>query len=137
MLLAGLGVRYEKARFHIVAFAFLEDLVGAILVFILHVENGIDQVLTLQNPEAILPSEAREYGAVVKSGLAVQIKLRGPPGRCSVLKLGPEGMEIVAASLSANGGEIFDLQVAGFFEIVVISDEVRVLLGEDRDCREN
>jgi hypothetical protein len=46
-------------------------------------------------------------------------------------------MEIVAASLSANGGEIFDLQVAGFFEIVVISDEVRVLLGEDRDCREN
>jgi len=94
-------------------------------------------VLALQHPEAILPPETCEYGAVVKSGLAVQIKLRGPPGGCSVFKLGPEGMEVVAASLSANGGKIPDLQVAGLFEIVVISDKVRILLREDRGWGEN
>jgi len=41
-------------------------------------------------------------------------------------------MEVVASSLRAQGGEILDLQVAGFFEIVIVSDDVRVFLSEGR-----
>jgi hypothetical protein len=37
-------------------------------------------------------------------------------------------MEVIPASLRPKCGEILDLQVAGLFEIVVISDKVRVLL---------
>src|SRR5260370_24399714 len=118
-------------------FAFLEDLARAVLVFILDIKDGVDEVFALQRPEAILPAETREYGAVVEGGLAVQIKLCSPPsGRC-VLKLGPEGVEVVAASLSAESGKILDLQVAGLFEIVVIGNKVRVLLREGWSWSEN
>src|SRR5258708_39615448 len=67
MLLTGLGIRNQKVRFHVVAFALLEDLVRAICVFILHKKNGIDEVLALQHPKAILPPESREYGAENKN----------------------------------------------------------------------
>jgi len=56
-----------------VAFDFFEDLVRAVLVFILNIEDGIDEVFVLQKPEAILPAEAREYRAVVESSLAIQV----------------------------------------------------------------
>src|SRR6266699_7241092 len=118
-------------------FAFFEDLVRTVLVLILHVEHRIDEVFALQGTEAILPAETREYRAVVEGGLPVQVELRRPPGGRSVLKLGPVGMEVVAASLGTQSGEILDLEVAGLFEIVIISDEIRVLLREDRRRREN
>src|SRR2546430_5631519 len=41
---------------------------------------------------------------------------RSPPSRSAVFELRPEGVEAVATSLAAKGGEIFDLQVAGLFE---------------------
>src|SRR5260370_3221893 len=118
-------------------FAFFEDLVRTVLVFILHVEHRIDEVFALQGPKAILPAETCEYRTVVEGGLAVQVQRRGPPGGHSVLKLSPVGVEVVAASLGTQSGEILDLEVAGFFQIVIISDEIRVLLGEDRRQREN
>src|SRR5260370_35982015 len=118
-------------------FAFLEDLVRAVLVFIFDIKDGVDEVFALQRPESIVPAETRQYGAVVEGGLAVQIKLCSPPSGRSVLKLGPEGVEVVAASLSAESGKILDLQVAGLFEIVVIGNKVRVLLGQGRRRREN
>src|SRR5260370_20312941 len=105
-------------------FAFLEDLARAVLVFILDIKDGVDEVFALQRPEAILPAETREYGAVVEGGLPVQVELCRPPSGRSVLKLGPVGMEVVAASLSAESGEILDLQDAGLFEIVFIGDIV-------------
>jgi hypothetical protein len=73
----------------------------------------------------------------VKSGLAVQVELRGPPGGRAVFKLGPEGVEVVAASLGAKCGEILDLEVARLFEIVIIGNKVRVLLGKGRRRKEN
>src|ERR1700675_3896091 len=101
VFLLGLRIRNEEVRFHVVAFAFFEDLIRAVLVFILDIKDGIDEVFALQKPEAILPAETREYGALVERGLAVQIELCGPPGGCAVFKLGPEGMEVVAAPLCA------------------------------------
>jgi len=120
-----------------VTFAFFEDLVGAVLVFIFNIKDGIDEVFALQKTEAILPPEAREQRAVVESGLAIQVELRGPPGGCAVFKLGPEGVEVVGASLGAIRREILDLEVAGFFEIVIIGDKVRSLLGKGRRRGEN
>jgi len=78
-----------------VAFDFFEDLVRAVLVFILNIEDGIDEVFVLQKPEAILPAEACEHRAVVESSLAVQVELRGPPSGGAVFKLGPEAWKLL------------------------------------------
>src|SRR6266436_1233241 len=137
VLLTSFRIRNEEARFYVETFDFFEDLVGAVLVFILDIKDRIDEVFALQKTEAILPAEAREQRAVVESSLAVQVELRGPPGGCAVFELGPEGVEVVAASLGAISGEILYLEVAGFFEIVIIGDKVRSLLGEGRRRREN
>src|SRR5882762_4007618 len=137
VLLTSFCIRNKEARFQVVTFPFFEDLVRAVLVFILGIDDGIDEVFALQKTEAILPAEAREQRAVVESSLAVQVELRSPPGSCAVFELGPEGMEVVAASLGAIGGEILDLEVAGFFEIVIIGNKVRPLLGKGRRRREN
>src|SRR5260370_35272080 len=114
----------KEIRFHVVPFAFLENLVRPILVLILDIQDGIDEVFALQNSEAILPSETCEYRAVVERGLAVQVELRGPPGCRAVFEFAPEGMEVIPASLRRKCGEILDLRVAVLFEIVVISDKV-------------
>src|SRR5256886_17224472 len=117
------------------AFAFLEDLVSAVFVFILNIENGIDEVLALQRPEAILPAETGEHRAVVKGGLTVQVKLCGPPGGRPVFKLGPVGVEAVTAPLGANSGEILDLKVAGLFQIVIVGHKIRAFLSNGRGSR--
>src|SRR3981081_2122647 len=101
VLLTRFRIRNEEARFYVETFAFFEDLVRAVLVFILKIEDGIDEVFVLQKPEAILPAEAREHRAVVESSLAVQVELRGPPSGCAVFKLGPERVKAVADSLGA------------------------------------
>src|SRR6202140_1119655 len=137
VLLTSFRIRNDETRFQVVAFAFFEALVRAVLVFILNIEDRIDEVLALQKTKAILPAEAREHGAVLESSLAVQVALRGPPGSCAVFELRPEGVEVVAAPLGAIRREVLDLEVAGFFEIVIIGDKVRSLLGKGRRRREN
>jgi len=54
MFLRASAFETRKVRFHIVAFDFFEDLVRAVLVFILKIEDGIDEVFVLQKAEAIL-----------------------------------------------------------------------------------
>jgi hypothetical protein len=46
-------------------------------------------------------------------------------------------VEVVAAPLGAKGGEILDLKIPGLFEIVIISDEVRVFLSKGRRQKTN
>jgi hypothetical protein len=84
-----------------VAFHFFQDLVGAAGLLVVDVENGIDEMLALQQAKAVLPAEASEDGAVVEGGLAIEIKLSGPPGSGAVFELGPEGVKIVALALGA------------------------------------
>jgi len=45
-------------------------------------------------------------------------------------------VEAVADSLGAVCGEILDFEVAGLFEIVIIGDKVRALLGKGRRGKE-
>src|SRR5216683_1303377 len=137
VFLAGFGIRGEEARLHVVTFAFFQDFVRAILVFVFHVENRIDEVLAFQRPETVLPAESREQGAVAERGLSVEIKLGRPPGGGTVFKFCPEGVEAVAAALRAKRGEVLDSQVSGLFKVVVVSDEVRILLGVGRGLVEN
>jgi len=40
-------------------------------------------------------------------------------------------MEIVGSALSAKSGEIFDFKISGFFQIVVVGDDVRIFLALD------
>jgi len=41
-------------------------------------------------------------------------------------------VEVVSISLGPKGGEVLDLQVAWLFEIVIIGNKVRILLGKSR-----
>jgi hypothetical protein len=40
-------------------------------------------------------------------------------------------MEIVGSALSAKSGEIFDFKISGFFQIVIVGDDVRIFLALD------
>jgi len=109
---------------------FLEDLVRAVLVFILDIEDGIDEMFALQRPEAILPAETGKHRAVAGGSLAIQVDFRGPPGGRAVFEFRPVAVEVVPAPLGPEGREILDLQVAGFLQIVIIGDKIRTLLGD-------
>ena len=112
----------------VVTFDLFQDLVGAADLLVLKVEHGIDEVLALEKTNAVLPAEAGEDGAVVERGLTVEVDLGRPPGGGAVLELGPESMKVVAAALGAEGGEILDLEAAGFLKIVVVGHDVGAFL---------
>jgi hypothetical protein len=119
------------------AFHFLSDLIRAADVLVLDVENRIDEMLALQDAKAVFEAEAGKDGGIAESGLAIEVELAGPPGGGAVLELHPEGVEVIAGALRAKGGEVFDFEVAGLFEIVVIGDDVRAFLGKGRPREEN
>ena len=83
-------------------FAFFQDFVGPAFVFVFDVQDGINDVFPLERPEAILPADAGEDGAVAKGNLAIEIQFGGPPSRDAVFKLRPKGVEVVAATLCAE-----------------------------------
>src|SRR5450432_388580 len=129
MLLPGDGVGIEPVFLDIVAFHFFQNFVGAAGVFVFDIDDRIDEVFVLERTKAILPAKSGEKSAVVKGGLAVQVELRGPPGGGAIFELHPESMEVVATALGAEGGEVFNLEVAGFFEVVIVGDDVGIFLG--------
>src|SRR5882724_897166 len=133
MLLASYCVRSKKIRCHIVTFYFPEDFVGAVLVYVLNIKDWIDEVFVLKRAKTIFPAHAGEKCAVAKSGLAIQVKFGGPPSRSAVLQFSPEGMEIIAAMLGPESRKVFDLKVAGLFQIVIVGNKIGAFLAP---CRE-
>src|SRR6266404_9227701 len=119
MLLASYGVGSKKIRCHIVTFYFPEDFVGAILVYVLNVKDWIDEVFVLKRTKTVFPAYAGEECAVAKSGLAIQVKFGGPPSCSSVLKFSPERMKVIAGMLGPESRKVFDLKIAGLFQIVI------------------
>src|SRR5580700_4357999 len=99
----------------VMTFDFLQNLVRTADVFVLDIQDRIDEVLVPQRADAVLPAEPGEEGAVVKSGLGIEVELRGPPGRGAVLELHPKSVEVIATALGTEGRKIFDLEVAGLF----------------------
>ena len=132
--LAGICIWVGGVGLDIVTFDLFENLVGLVDLLVFDVENGIDEMLVLQRPEPVFETEAGEDGAVVEGGLSVEIELGGPPGGGAVFQFSPVRMEIVSGALGAEGGEVFDLETAGLFEVMVVSDEVRVLLRLASEC---
>src|SRR6266403_3464161 len=128
MFPAGYGIRIRGVRFAVMTFDFLQDLVGTADVFVLDIKNRVDEMLMLQQPEAILRAKPGKKSAVVEIGLAVEIKLRGPPRSSSIFELHPKSMEVVAAALRAKRGEVFDLEAARLLHVVIVGNNVRILL---------
>jgi len=126
----GLG----EIGFDVVAFDFLQDFVGAAGLLVFNIEHRIDEMFTVEQAKAILHAKAGEDRAIGKCGLAVEVKLGGPPGGRPIFEFEPEGMKIIAAALGAESGEIFDLEIARLLEIVIISDDVRALLRGQRSA---
>src|SRR5690348_16003047 len=102
MSLAELRVRDGVVRFDIVAFHFLNDLVRFADLFVLYVDDGVDEVLALERAEAVLPAEPRENRAVAQGRLPIEIKLGSPPGFDSVFQLCPIRVKVVPAPLRAK-----------------------------------
>src|SRR5215472_2072413 len=113
-------------------FYFLENFVGATDVFVLDVEDWIDEVLMLEGTKSILKAYSSEHGAVVKGGLALEINLGGPPAGNAVFELGPERMKVVALALRPEKREILNLQIARLLQIMVVGNDVRALLTSGR-----
>ena len=73
-------------------------------------------------------SEAGEQSGIGGRGLAVDIKLRGPPGLYAVFEFGGGGAEAVAALRASESGFRLDFEVSGLFEVVGVGDEIGLLL---------
>ena len=107
---------------------FFQNLVGAVLMFVFDIKDGINEVLLFERTHAILPAKACENRAVAKSSLSVEIQLGGPPSRSPVFELRPEGVKVVPAALGTIRREILDFEVSRLFQIVVVRNEVGALL---------
>src|SRR5712672_3699523 len=128
MLLASYGVRSKKIRCPIVTFHFPEDFVGTVLVYVLNVKDWIDDVFVPKRTKTVFPAYAGEKCAVAKSGLAIQVKFGGPPSRSAVFQLGPESMKVIAAMLGPESRKVFDLKIAGLFQIVIVGNKIGAFL---------
>src|ERR1700687_3862783 len=80
----------------------------------------------------MLPAIAGEDRVLVKSGLAFEVKFRGPPGRGAIFKLRPECMKVVATALGAEGGKALNLKISRLLQIMIIRDDVGSLLAPNR-----
>ena len=103
MFPAGNAVGYCVIGFDVVALDFLQNLIGAAGLFIFDIENGINEVLPLEQAKAVLPAKAGEDGAVMEGALAVEVKFSSPPCGGAVFELAPEGVKVVASPLRAEG----------------------------------
>ena len=123
------GVGFKSVGLYVVTFYFFPDFVSAALVFIFDIEDWIYEVLALEWAKTILQAEAGEERAVVEGGLAIEIEFGGPPRGRAIFQFHPEGMVIVAEPLGTQGGEVFDFEIAGLFQVVIVSDDIRTFLG--------
>ena len=129
-------IAFVVVRFDVVAFDFFENLVRSALLLVLDVDDWIDEVLVLERPNAIFPAKAGKEAAIVKSSLSVEIELGRIPCRDTVFELDPVGMKVVAGPLCPKCGEVLDLEMPRFFEVMVVSHDVGVLLCARGGCQD-
>src|SRR5579859_7089194 len=118
------------------SFDFFQDLVSTAFVFVLHVQDRVDEMLAPKRPEPVLPANPGENRAVSKGRLAIEVKLGGPPCGRPVFELHPIGMKVVAAALRAEGREILNLQVPRFLKVVIVGHKVGILLSRSEKRKE-
>src|SRR5690242_12921569 len=123
MGLAELGVGLESER--CLACYLLLNAAGLVDVLVFHVKNRVDGMLSGEGPETAFQAPTGEDSAVTGSGLAFQVQLRSPPAIDPILDFS-EGREVSAlpAAGDAGGAVHFQFEVAGLFQMVVVSHEV-------------
>src|SRR5882757_979766 len=107
---------------------FEQAAVGRVDVFVLDVENGVDEVLAQQRPETVLPAISVEHGAVIRSALAGEVHFGGPPSSGSVFEFNRAAGEWVSKLGRCLYTLEFDFEISRLFEGVGISDEIGPLL---------
>src|SRR5579872_1407560 len=121
---------------------FQEALVGAVDVFELDIQDGIDPVFAWQDPEPIFPAIPRKESAVATGCLPIQVQFGRPPATEAVLELDRAANEPVPTlwfSRDALGGE---LQIPRLLHLMRVRDEKRSFGGpqgtlEDYGAREH
>ena len=129
VLAAGVAVGSGQVGLAVVADDFEDGLVGAGDVFVLDVEDRVDDVVAHERADAVLDAEAGKDGRILRGGLAIEIELGGPPGADAVFEFQGGGAVVGAAVGAGQGGFGFDFEVAGLLQVVGVGDEVGLLLG--------
>ena len=91
-------------------------------------------MLAFERAETIFDPPAGEDGTISGGGLAFDVEFRSPTGRDAVFEFGvrSENEALTCARNTKSGGGC-EFEVAGLFEMVVVSDEVGGLLGVGED----
>ncbi len=110
------------------ALHFFHYFIGAVELRVFDINHRIDEMLMFERTKPIFPAEPGKKRAVVKGGLAIEIKLRCPPRSSAVLQLNPRSVKVIPAMLGAESRKVFDLQIARFFEVMVVGDKVGAFL---------
>jgi hypothetical protein len=85
-----------------------------------------------KHPQPVFQTKTGVDGAVVKRRLSVDVEFGGPPGCRAVLEFNPVGNKRVAEVLRSKGREILDLEIAGFFQVMVVRDDIGTFLGHGK-----
>src|SRR5215831_13819334 len=128
--LAGNGIAIGKVGNAIMTNNLEEALVGAVDVFELDIQHGIDPMLAGQGTKAIFPAKSGEDGAVSGRGYTVEVSFSGPPGLGAVFELHRGAAKPVSQRGRTYGALDGNFKVAWLLHIVRIGHEVRPFLGE-------
>src|SRR5207253_10095252 len=135
MLAAQVRVRLREIR--IMPNDFFLNLVRFIDVFILEIQNWVEQMLAQQRTDSIFPAPPSEDGALPSRALAFQIQFARPSPEYTIFQLEPR-CEIGAliAFRHANGRSGGDFKISRLLQVMAVGDEIRTLLPVSRHRRE-
>src|SRR5437588_10777419 len=122
-LVPGIAAGCRDIVFPVVANHFQQSLVGAADVFKLHIEHRVDPVLAWQHAKAVLDSVSREKRGLACRGLAIQVKLAGPPALYTVFQFRGSTQEAVTDARFSGHAFGCKLQISRLFHLVGIGDE--------------
>ena len=97
-------------------------------MLVLDIENGIDPMLAQQQPETILETVSGQKSSIMAGLLAVHVKFGRPPGFGSVFEFRPVSNEGIDAGRPPDHRVRRHFQIAGFLQVMVVSNHVRIVL---------
>src|SRR5207248_8816903 len=105
----------------------LQSFVGVTDVLKLDVKDRINQMFVSQGSKAILPSEARNDRAVVKSLLTIEVELAGPPALDAIFEFSPIGEKTIRDFRHTHDQIRRNFQAPSLFHVVAVGHEINVV----------
>ena len=108
---------------------FLLNPASLIHAFIFEIEHGIDPVLAFEGTETVFQPPAGEDGAVARSALTFEVEFGRPAAGHTIFDFRVGGKEQpLAGTGNPECAAGLDLEIARFFEMMIVSHEIWGLL---------